>query len=54
MRDRGRQHAAVRTAAVKLYRDLTGAGIPLDVERLAEGNRLLAALEMSRSPRIAG
>lgn len=54
VRDRGRQHAAVRSAAVKLYRDLDGAGIPLDVERIVEGHRLQLALEMSRAPRLAG
>jgi len=52
VRDRGRQHAAVRTAAVKLYRDLDGRGIPLDVDRIVEGHRLVSALEMSRSPRV--
>lgn len=53
VRDRGRQHAAVRTAAVKLRRELDDRGIPLDVDRIAEGHRLVTALELSRSPRIA-
>ncbi len=53
-RERQADQRARNAEGRRLAQALHEKRIPLDVERLAEGHRLVSALEMSRSPRIAG
>lgn len=53
-RERQADQRARNAEARRLAQALREKRIPLDVDRIAEGHRLVSALELSRSPRIAG
>lgn len=52
VRDRGRRHAAVRSEAVALYRALADRNVTLDADHLAEGHRLVTAIDMARNVEV--
>jgi hypothetical protein len=52
-RERAGKHRDRNRQARSLYVALLDRKIPADVERIAEGDRLLRVLDMARDPRIA-
>lgn len=53
-RERQADQRARNAEGRRLAQALREQRVPLDVERIVEGHRLVMALELSRSPRIAG
>ena len=52
-RERQAKHRETNKVARQFCTILTEREIPLDVDRITEGHRLLTALDLARNPRIA-